>query len=36
MSGGRGKDYFNCGLGEDKTVEYNEEEGDFKSHNCES
>jgi hypothetical protein len=36
LSGGKGKDYFNCGLGKDKAADFNEAEGDGKSYNCES
>jgi len=35
LSGGKGKDYFNCGLGKDKVADINATEGDGKSDNCE-
>jgi hypothetical protein len=35
LSGGKGEDYFNCGLGKDKVVDLNAAEGDGESYNCE-
>ncbi len=36
LMGNEGADEFNCGDGEDVILDYNEEEGDKKSDDCES
>jgi hypothetical protein len=36
LVGNEGADEFECGDGEDEIIDYNEEEGDTKSEDCEN
>jgi Ca2+-binding RTX toxin-like protein len=36
IQGGSGNDIFSCGLGQDAIGDFNQQEGDIKSRNCEN